>query len=483
MMERLTNEDPAAIGPYRPIARIGHGGMGIVYLAESDGGENVAVKVLRAELARDAAFLARFRREIAVCQRVGGVCCAHYLDADVDASPPWLAMEYVAGPSLAERVGSRGPISGLMLVGLAAGIAEGLAAIHSAGLVHRDLKPANVVLSLEGPRLIDFGIAHHTDATSLTAPGTVVGSPGWMAPEQLRGDKIGPAADVWAWGATVAYAATGRPPFGTGPASEVAQRILSGLPDLAGIPEPLAERLRAALRPDPSARPSATDLTVDAAQPVTPDAITTVLADTGRPTNDTLLLPPGSTRRKRWLIPAGATLAAAAVAAIVTILLTTGGPPTSRQPTTPTESQTPPSQGTATSQPASQPATAAPKTNQWAMVKFRPSTTEPSLEDTFRAFSGQPNYIPNFPLTMNGCATRAMRTHWRSLGQQVTVGKVYYSDTPETATKSAATSLTTATSGWIDTGGCEQPAFFVASDAASTLVDITFETRIFEPAP
>jgi len=287
----------------------------VVYLAESGGGENVAVKVLRADIAGDPAFLARFRREVAACQRVGGVCCAHYLDADADASPPWLATEYVAGPTLAEQVGSRGPIRDLMLVGLAAGIAEGLAAIHNAGLVHRDLKPANVILSSEGPRLIDFGIAYHPDATSLTAPGTVVGSPGWMAPEQLRGDTTGPAADVWAWGATVAYAATGRSPFGTGPAPEVAQRVLSGLPDLADVPESLAGRVRAALTPDPGARPSATDLIADATKSSLPDAITKVLAATWRRPNDTLVLPsPRNAQRKRWLIPARAATAVAVLA-------------------------------------------------------------------------------------------------------------------------------------------------------------------------
>jgi serine/threonine protein kinase len=479
MMQRLTNEDPPEIGSYRLIARIGQGGMGIVYLAESNGGENVAVKVLRAELARDPAFLARFRREVGVCQRVGGVCCAHYLDADADASPPWLATEYVAGPTLAEQVGSRGAISGLMLVGLAAGIAEGLAAIHSAGLIHRDLKPANVILSPEGPRLIDFGIAYYSDTTSLTAPGTVVGSPGWMAPEQLRGAKIGPAADVWAWGATVAYAATGRPPFGTGPAPEVAQRILSGLPDLVDVPASLAERVRAALNPEPSARPGAADLVADATKSTSPDAITAVLADTWHRQNNTLLLPPPRNGPlKRWLVSAGVAAAVIALVIVVAILHPPSGTPT----TTPTAGKTQTATVAATSRPPTLPAQT-PSTDQWLMAKFRPSTAEPTLSDTFRAFSGRPNYIPDFPLTMNGCATRAMRTHWRSLGQEVTIGTIDYSDTPETATQSDATKLTTATSGWIDTGGCEQPVFFVSNHAASTLVDIAFETRIFDAAP
>lgn len=483
MMQRLADEDPAEIGPYRLIARIGQGGMGVVYLAESDGGENVAVKVLRPDLARDPGFLTRFRREVEVYQRVGGVCCAHYRAAEADASPPWLATEYVAGPTLAEHVGTRGAISGSMLIGLAAGIAEGLAAIHSTGLVHRDLKPANVILSPEGPRLIDFGIAYHPDTTSLTAPGTVVGSPGWMAPEQLRGADIGPAADVWAWGATVAYAATGRPPFGIGPAPEIAQRILSGLPDLVDVPVSVAERVRAALNPDPHARPAAADLLAAATKSTSPDAITAVLADTWHRQNNTLLLPPPrKSRLKRWLITAGAAAAVVALVVVVASLRPTGGTPTSRPTTPPTTTVPQTATGAATSRPPSSPAPT-PSTDQWSMTNFRPSTTEPSISDTFRAFSDQPNYIPEFPLTMNGCSTRAMRTHWRSLGQEVTIGTMDYSDTPETATQSDATKLTTATGGWIDTGGCEQPVFFVPRNAASTLVDIAIETRIFDAAP
>jgi serine/threonine protein kinase len=481
MVQRLTAEDPQEIGPYRLIARLGQGGMGVVYLAESEGGDNVAVKVLRPELARDPAFLARFRREVEVYRRVGGVCCAHYVHAEVNASPPWLATEYVAGPTLAEHVSSRGAISGPRLAGLAAGIAEGLAAIHSAGLVHRDLKPANVILSAEGPRLIDFGIAHDSDTTSLTAPGTVIGSPGWMAPEQLRGAKVGPAADVWAWGATVAYAAVGRPPFGPGPAPEVAQRILSGLPDLTGIPAPVADRVRAALDPDPSLRPGADELVAAATKSASPDAITAVLADTWHRPEDTLLLPRRRRRRlKRWLIAAGVAAAVTALVIVVVTLRPTGATPTSQPTRTPTTSKT--KTTTATSQPPPSPAPT-PSTDPWLMAKFRPSTFEPTMADTFRAFSGQPNYIPDFPLTMNGCATRAMRTHWRSLGQTVTIGTIEYSDTPEAATQADATRQTIATSGWIDTGGCEQPVFFLPKNAASTLVDITFETRIFNAAP
>ncbi|MDX6281711.1 MAG: eukaryotic-like serine/threonine-protein kinase, partial [Kribbellaceae bacterium] len=291
-MERLTEDDPAEVGPYRLIARIGQGGMGVVYLADSadNSSGNVAVKVLRGDLARGAAFLARFRQEVGACQRVSGRCCVRFLGADLAASPPWLVTEYVAGPTLSEYVAGGGPLGHRMLTGFAAGIAEGLAAIHLVGLVHRDLKPSNVILSADGPRLIDFGIAHHPDDTSLTATGTVVGSPGWMAPEQLLGEAIGPATDVWAWGATVAYAATGRAPFGTGPTREVSQRVLSGLAELSGVPDPVAGHVRSALSPDSGSRPTAAQLLTIFTKTSEAGAISATLADTWQ-SSDTSVLP------------------------------------------------------------------------------------------------------------------------------------------------------------------------------------------------
>jgi serine/threonine protein kinase len=476
-MQRLTGDDPDVIGPYRLVARIGEGGMGVVYLAEAAEGGNVAVKVLREFLARDQAFRARFQREVSACMRVGGVCCAHFVAADADAGLPWLATEYVPGPNLADHVAHRGPLSNGMLAGFAAGVAEALAAIHAADLVHRDLKPSNVILSAEGPRVIDFGIAHHPEATSLTATGIVIGSPGWMAPEQLRGDKVGPAADVWAWGATVAYAATGRAPFGTGPAPEVAQRVLSGYCDVADVPQPLADHVRVALAVDPSVRPTAADLVTALTGSEEPNAITAVLARTWESPGVTASLPAVGSRRRRWLIAAGAA-SAAVVAAVIFAVLTTGGGSPSRSPSSAaTGGATPRSAATSTA--ASTPTA----TDPWGMANFRPSANEESMSDVFRAFSGQPNYIPDFPLTMNGCATRAMRTHWRSLGKAMTFGKVFYSDSPETATEADAMDLKNATGGWIDTGGCEQPVFFVSDDVQGNLVDVTFETRMYDAAP
>lgn len=490
-MQRLTEDDPAEVGPYRLIARIGHGGMGVVYLADSrdmdsGAGGNVAVKLLREDLARDPAFLARFRQEVAACQRVSGMYCVQFLGANPDASPPWLATEYVAGPTLAEYVASRGPLGHRMLIGLAAGIAEGLAAIHAVGLVHRDLKPSNVILSAEGPRLIDFGIAHHPDETSLTATGVVVGSPGWMAPEQLLGDKIGPATDVWAWGATVAYAATGQAPFGTGPTPEVSQRVLSGLAKVSGVPEPLATHVRSALTRDASSRPVAARLHTAVTNTTAPGATSTTLTDTWQWANTSILPPRNEARGRRWILATGAAISVAAIAVVIAALLTPDRTPASSTPSSTTSAQTtrPPSSsatrpGSATSSVARTPTTA----GQWSMTDFRPSTVEPPMSDIFRAFSGQPNYIPDFPLTMNGCGTRAMRTHWRSLGKAITVGKIDYSDTPENAIQTDATRLATATGGWIDTGGCEQPVFFISADSQSTLVDITYETRIYDAAP
>jgi serine/threonine protein kinase len=490
-MQRLTEDDPAEVGPYRLIARIGQGGMGVVYLADSrdtdsGAGGNIAVKLLREDLAHDPAFLARFRQEVAACQRVSGSCCVQFLGADVDASPPWLATEYVPGPNLAEYVASRGPLGHRMLIGLAAGIAEGLAAIHAVGLVHRDLKPSNVILSADGPRLIDFGIAHHTDNTSLTATGAVVGSPGWMAPEQLLGDKIGPATDVWAWGATVAYAATGQAPFGTGPTPEVSQRILSGFAKLSGIPEPLANDVQSALTPDASSRPTAAHLLTTLTNTSAPGAISTTLADTWQSSNTSILPPPDDARGKRWLIAAGAAIPVAAIAVVIAALLTGNKMPASSTPSSTTSSQTlrpPSSSATRPGSMTSSVARTSTPTDQWSMANFRPSTAETPMSNMFRAFSGQPNYIPDFPLTMNGCGTRAMRTHWRSVGQAITAGKIDYSDTPENATQTDATHLANATGGWIDTGGCEQPVFFVSADSQSTLVDITYETRIYDAAP
>jgi len=232
--------------------------MGTVFLARDARGALVAVKVLRAELADDEEFLRRFRREVAVARRVAGWCTAQVLDARVDGPHPYLVTEYVDGPPLDRLVATRGPLPAPALHGFAAGVASALAAIHAAGLVHRDLKPANILLASSGPRVIDFGIAQALDhSMRLTQTGVVLGTPGWMAPEQLTTHPLGTPVDVFLWGGLVLYAGTGRKPFGEGALDVVCARILHAEPDLEGLPAPLAGLVAAALAKDPAERPTA----------------------------------------------------------------------------------------------------------------------------------------------------------------------------------------------------------------------------------
>ncbi|MFI9026749.1 serine/threonine-protein kinase [Streptomyces sp. NPDC053560] len=213
-MQPLAAEDPAEIGTYKLLARLGAGGMGRVYLGRSPGGRTVAVKAVHPQFAADDEFRARFRREVASARRVGGTWTAPVLDADAEAAVPWVATAYVAAPALDAAVTGHGPLPEHSVRVLGAGLAEALAAVHGLGLVHRDVKPSNVLLTLDGPLLIDFGIARATDGTSsLTATGVSVGSPGYMAPEQILGDGVTDASDVFSLGAVLAYAATGESPF------------------------------------------------------------------------------------------------------------------------------------------------------------------------------------------------------------------------------------------------------------------------------
>jgi serine/threonine protein kinase len=261
-MEPLLASDPEAIGPYRLLGRIGTGGMGVVYLAEDDTGTQVAVKLIRDELAQDPAFRTRFAREVRAGQRVGGMCTARYLSADLDSTHPYLVTEYVAGGNLLEFVRAHGPLEGERLVGLAVGLAEALVAMGAVGVIHRDLKPSNVLMAEHGPKVVDFGISHAADGTSLTQTGVVVGSPSWMAPEQAQGRESGAAVDVFSWGATVAFAATGRAPFGEGRPEAVVYRVVHEEPDLDGIDPRLLPHVRASLVKEPTDRPSADSLLV-----------------------------------------------------------------------------------------------------------------------------------------------------------------------------------------------------------------------------
>ncbi|MBL7522121.1 serine/threonine protein kinase, partial [Frankia sp. CNm7] len=305
MLTPLGDADPRQIGPYRIQGLLGRGGMGAVYLGFSPADKAVAVKVPTPALARDEEFRGRFRREVEAAQRVRGRAVAAVLDADVDGERPWMATEYVEGASLAEAVADRGRLDDRLLTGLAVGLAEALVEIHAVGVVHRDLKPANIVLAWDGPRVIDFGVASATGATRHTSTGMLVGTIVWMAPEQLRGERAGPAADIFAWGACVAFAATGRPPFHAGSPQAVGVKIVSEPPDLAGVPTTLLPTMRAALDKDPARRPSAVELRE---RLLRGDAVGAALAGArgGPAARDAPPLAP------RWGQPAGGRAAAAA---------------------------------------------------------------------------------------------------------------------------------------------------------------------------
>jgi serine/threonine protein kinase len=260
MVRPLQPADPQVIGPYRLLGQLGGGGMGQVFLGLSAGGRLVAVKVIRAELAADPEFRARFRREIAAAHKVSGLFTAAVVDADVDGPVPWLATAYVAGPSLAQAVSEHGPLPVASVLALAAGLAESLTAIHAAGVVHRDLKPSNVLLAVDGPRVIDFGISRAAEATSMTRAGFVMGSPGFMSPEQAEGRDVGPPSDMFSLGAVLAFAAAGDGPFGGGSTAALVYRVVHSPAGLDHVPDevrPLAERC---LAKDPSHRPTAAEL-------------------------------------------------------------------------------------------------------------------------------------------------------------------------------------------------------------------------------
>ncbi|WP_158071231.1 serine/threonine-protein kinase [Streptomyces sp. CB00455] len=260
-MESLRTGDPTQVGSYRIAARLGSGGMGSVYLGRSRGGRSVAVKVIRPELAQDPDFRRRFAREVDAARLVNGVYTAGVIDADPNGDPPWLATAYVAGPSLSEAVRDHGPWPEASVLALAAGVAEALEAIHVHGVVHRDLKPSNVLLCADGPRVIDFGISAVTEAaTELTRAGTVIGTPGFMAPEQLTGERVTAATDVFSLGALLAFTATGTGPFGTGTAPGLMYRVVHDEPDLGALPARLRDLVGRCLSKDPARRPTVSAL-------------------------------------------------------------------------------------------------------------------------------------------------------------------------------------------------------------------------------
>ncbi|MGK5642835.1 serine/threonine-protein kinase [Streptomyces sp. URMC 126] len=261
-MMRLRREDPRVVGSFRLHRRLGAGGMGVVYLGSDKRGQRVALKVIRPDLAEDQEFRSRFAREVSAARRIRGGCTARLVAADLDAERPWFATQYVPGPSLHDKVTEEGPLSAAQTASIGAALAEGLLAVHDAGVVHRDLKPSNILLSPKGPRIIDFGIAWATGASTLTHVGTAVGSPGFLAPEQVRGATVTPATDVFALGATLAYASTADSPFGQGSSEVMLYRVVHEEPQLMGVPDALAPLILACLAKDPEERPSTLQLSL-----------------------------------------------------------------------------------------------------------------------------------------------------------------------------------------------------------------------------
>ncbi|MFG2277023.1 WD40 repeat domain-containing serine/threonine protein kinase [Streptomyces chartreusis] len=255
----LGSGDPVTVGPYRLEGALGSGGMGRVFLARTPAGSAVAVKVVHREYAADASFRKRFEQEVSAARRVQGLYTVPVVDADLGTDEPWLATAYVPGPALHDAVAAHGPLSVATVVALTAQVAEALQSIHAAGVIHRDLKPSNILLTADGPKVIDFGIARAADVTSVTSTGMLAGTPGYMAPEYIRGESLTEAVDVFALGAVATYAATARPAFG-GTGHSVLYRILEQSPDLDGCPEPVRTIAARCLEKDPRDRPGLTEV-------------------------------------------------------------------------------------------------------------------------------------------------------------------------------------------------------------------------------
>jgi serine/threonine protein kinase len=327
----LLASDPRVVGRYQLLGRIGQGGMGVVFLAKDLEGRKVALKLIRPELAKDPDFRARFALEVEAGRRVGGVSTVRYLDAEL-GNEPYLVTEYVPGGNLFDFVTVHGPLSWDRLVSVAIGLAQALVAMNAVGVIHRDLKPTNVLLATSGPKVADFGISHALDGTAVTQTGSIVGSPAWMAPELAVGSAATPASDVFAWGATVAFAGTGHSPFGDGRPDDVLYRVVNQEPDLQGLDPRLLPVLLQALQKDPRGRPYPEALLIHLIRTATtasagggdPTAMATAFLDRtwsppAGPTSPSEGIHPSSGKRRRrrtgiWLVAAVLALVAGTVA-------------------------------------------------------------------------------------------------------------------------------------------------------------------------
>ncbi|WP_344451565.1 serine/threonine-protein kinase, partial [Actinocorallia aurantiaca] len=255
----LEQGDPTSLGSYELVGRLGAGGQGAVYLGRTSGGEHVAIKLLHAQMNADPQARARFVREVAAAQKVEPFCTARIIEAQVDGEQPYVVSEYIDGPSLHELVATQGPRPAQELNLLAIGMLTALAAIHEVGIVHRDFKPNNVLIASDGPRVVDFGIARtvNSQESAVTATGMVVGTPGYLAPEQLTGAPLQPSVDIFAFGATMVFSATGQSPFEAETLPVIINRILNDDPDLSRLPQELRPLIGRCLAKDPAQRPSA----------------------------------------------------------------------------------------------------------------------------------------------------------------------------------------------------------------------------------
>jgi hypothetical protein len=333
------------MGDYHLLGRLGAGGMGRVYLGRSRGGRMVAVKLVHAELARDPMFRRRFRREVEAARRVGGEWTAPVLDADTDSDTPWVATGYVPGPTLDQTVERHGPLPAASVLALASGLAHALRAVHACGLVHRDLKPSNVLVTVDGPRVIDFGVVRSVDASVATRTGALVGTPAFMSPEQVRGDEPGPAGDIFSLGSVLAYAATGRRPFGEGLSGLPALllQVAQGEPRLGDLSGPVRDLVESCLAKEPDRRPTL-DAILDSLPPVPASWLPTeIVTELGRHAAGLLALEDAETTspvlrapadasttvprrapRARLYLAAGTTAAAVTVAAAAVVVALTG---------------------------------------------------------------------------------------------------------------------------------------------------------------